>query len=132
MTLRVPFDFAVDPCYEYKNLSDFHRKSSYHTPLNAESCDRELDGWYRFVGAAGTKMPTTSVAPYRCGTVYSGWLHGTHPTVEHGEVHREVCFSTHSEDCKFKTQIAVKNCSSYYIYKLAHLLRCDLRYCGTD
>lgn len=132
MTIRVPFDFAVDPCYEYKNLSDVQRKSSYHTPLYKESCDRELDGWYRFVGAAGTKMPTTYVAPYRCGTVCSGWLHGTHPTVEHGEAFGKVCFSTLSEPCAYKTQILVKNCSSYYIYKLGPPPKCDSRYCGTD
>lgn len=74
MTIRVPFDFAVDPCYEYKNLSDFRRKSSYHTPLYEELCDNGLYGWYRFVGAAGTKMPTTSVAPFRCGTGSSGCM----------------------------------------------------------
>ena len=132
MTIRVPFDFAVDPCYEYKNLSDFQRKNSYHTPPNEESCDRELDGWYRFVGAAGTKMPTTFVAPFRCGTACSGWLHGTHPTVERGEVYREVYFSSSSKDRSCKTQISVKNCSSYYIYKLGQPPRCESRYCGTD
>ena len=132
MTIRVPFDFAVDPCYEYKNLSDFQRKSSYHTPWYKEACDWKLYGWYRFVGAAGTKMPTTSVAPFRCDTAYSGWLHGTHPTVEHGVVYRRVCFSNIISDCDFKTQISVKNCSSYYIYKLHPPPRCGSRYCGTD
>ena len=50
-------------------------------------CDNQLaEGWYRFVGAAGTKMPTTRVPAYRCGTHWSGWLNGSHPTVEDGEV----------------------------------------------
>ncbi|CAH3158306.1 unnamed protein product, partial [Pocillopora meandrina] len=120
----------VDPCYEYKNLSDPQRKSSYPTPLYEASCDKTLDGWYRFVGAAGTKMPTTRVAEKKCGAVYSGWLEGTHPTVEHGEVFRKVCFS-YNLDCRYKIQIYVKNCSSYYIYKL-HRPPCNSRYCGTD
>ena len=132
MTILVSFDFVVDPCYEYKNLSDLQRKSSYETPEYEELCDRELNGWYRFVGAAGTKMPTTDVAAFRCGTKHSGWLDGTHPTLEHGEVSRRVCFSTQKEACSFNNQISVKNCSSYYIYKLGQPLKCDSRYCGTD
>ena len=132
MTILVSFDFAVDPCFEYKNLSDLQRKRSSETPLHKDSCDRELLGWYRFVGAAGTKMPITPVAAHRCGGTWSGWLHGTHPTVEHGAVPKRVCFSTLSEDCKYETQIYVKNCLSYYIYKLHKPPQCESRYCGTD
>ena len=132
MTILVSFDFAVDPCYVYKKLRHFKRKSSYKTGLHEEWCDRQLDGWYRFVGAAGTKMPTTRVPAYRCGTTYSGWLNGAHPTVENGEVLRAVCFSDISTGCRYKTQISVKNCSSYYIYKLYKPSQCPLRYCGTN
>ena len=132
MTILVSFDFAVDPCYEYKNLSHRKRKSNYNTPDHGGGCDKGPDGWYRFAGAAGTKMPTTRVPAYRCSTTYSGWLNGAHPTVEDGEVLREVCFSDNSMGCKHNTQISVKNCSSYYIYKLYGLSRCPSRYCGTD
>ena len=31
-------------------------------------------------------MPTTRVPAFRCGTNWSGWLNGAHPTVEDGEV----------------------------------------------
>ena len=44
-------------------------------------------------------MPTTRVPVYRCGTDWSGWLDGAHPTVEDGEV-RPVCFSDSSTGCK--------------------------------
>ena len=132
MTILVSFDFAVDPCYEYKNLSHPERKSSYNTPNQVERCETELDGWYRFAGAAGTKMPTTRVPRYRCDTTFSGWLNGAHPTVEDGEVRRKVCFSDNSEGCKSDTLISVKNCSSYYIYKLHKPSVCPSRYCGTD
>ena len=126
------FDFSVDPCHEYKNLSDFKRKSSHTTSPQEESCDKELDGWYRFVGAAGTKMSTTKVKPFRCGAAKSGWLYGTHPTVEDGEVRRKVYFSGNTKDSSFTSYISVKNCSSYYVYKLHELKRCNSRYCGTD
>ena len=132
MTILASFDFAVDPCHEYKNLSDLERKSNYKTPLNKGSCDKGFGGWYRFVGAAGTKMATTDVEAFSCGADYSGWLYDTHPTLEDGEVLRKVCFSANSGVCSFDTQISVKNCSSYYIYKLGHPPRCESRYCGTD
>ena len=132
MTILVSFDFAVDPCYEYKNLSDRERKSSYNAHYHVGGCDKGPDGWYRFVGAAGTKMPTTPVPAYSCGTTYSGWLNGAHPTVEDGEVLHQVCFSDRSMGCKHNTQISVKNCSSYHIYKLYGLSQCPSGYCGTD
>ena len=82
-------------------------------------CDDKLpEGWYRFVGAAGTKMPTTRVPAYRCGTIYSGWLHDPHPTVEDGDVFRRVCFTGKGGSCKDTLLTSVKNCGSYYIYKL--------------
>ena len=132
MTILLSFDFAVDPCYEYKNLSDSERKMSYVTPVNGESCDRTLNGWYRFVGAAGIKMPTTRVEAFRCGAAYSGWLYGTHPTVGDGEVSKDVCFTSLLKGCLGKIKISVKNCSSYYIYNLRQPPLCESRYCGTD
>ena len=62
-----------------------NRNRIHKTPLSGPVlCDKELsEGWYRFVGAAGTKMPTTYVPANKCGAAFSGWLHSTHPTVEH-------------------------------------------------
>ena len=96
-------------------------------------CDDLLpEGWYRFVGAAGTKMPTTHVPAYRCGTGLPGWLDGAHPTVEDGEVFRKVCFTRHSDSCRYTKNIFVKNCGSYFIYRLIKPPDCDLRYCSAD
>ena len=131
--LQLLFHFVADPCYHYKNLSDANRKISYHTLYGSELCDKQLSvGWYRFVGASGTKMPTTRVPAYRCGTYWSGWLNAAHPTVEDGEVLRTVCFSDRSTGCKHSQVIIVKNCGSYFIYKLQQPSMCDSRYCGTD
>ena len=124
----------ADPCYNYQNLSDAKRKSSYVTPKDGPSlCDNLLlEGWYRFVGAAGTKMPTTRVSAYRCGTDRSGWLDDAHPTVEDVEVQKNVCFSDRVEGCKVRTSIFVKKCGSYFIYKFFPSPGCNSRYCGTD
>ena len=114
-------------------LNDIKRKSSYETPDGHAKCDNLLpNGWYRFVGAAGTKMPTTRVPAFRCGTDWSGWLDGAHPLVEDGEVRMYVCGSDRSTGCKHRVQISVKNCGSYFIYKLLKAPGCDMRYCGTD
>ena len=130
--LQFSFHFAADPCYHYENLSEADRKINYSTPHGSELCDRKLlEGWYRFVGAAGTKMPTTRVPANSCGTSRSGWLKGAHPTVEDGEVQRTVCFSDRSTGCQQSINIFVKNCGSYFIYKL-HPPNCFSRYCGTD
>ena len=127
------FHFVADPCYHYKNLVGARRKITYKTPEGTELCDSDLPwGWYRFVGAAGTKMPTTRVPAFRCGTNWPGWLDGAHPTVEDGEVQRTVCFSDRFTGCKSLAGISVKNCGSYFIYELKNSPRCNLRYCGTD
>ena len=131
--LQLLFHFVADPCYHYKNLSDANRNISYVTPPGSELCDKQLsEGWYRFVGASGTKMPTTRVPAYRCGTVWSGWLNAAHPTVEDGEVRRTVCFSDRSTGCTYSILTFVKNCGSYFIYKLQRTFICNSRYCGTD
>ena len=127
------FHLAVDPCYQYSNLSEADRKISYATLVGEELCDNLLsEGWYRFVEAAGTKMPTTRVPAYRCGTNWSGWLDGAHPTAEDGKVSRKVCFSDRRTGCQYITTISVKNCGSYFIYELFHSPGCASRYCGTD
>ena len=77
-------------------------------------------------------MPTTRVPAYRCGTDYTGWLDDAHPTVEDGEVYRKVCFSDRVSGCRHTAKISVKNCGSYFIYKLVHPPSCASRYCGTD
>ena len=103
------------------------------TILHREVCDNQLpEGWYRFVGAAGTKMPTTRVTAFRCGAAFSGWLAGFRPTVEDGKVQRKVCFGYKYTGCKYSTKISVKNCGSYFIYKLHPFITCYSRYCGTD
>ena len=127
------FYFLADPCYNYKSLSDADRKSNHQTPQYQEACDNSLpEGWYRFVGAAGTKMPTTRVPAYRCGTNWSGWLMTAHPTLEDGEVLRTVCFSDRSTGCKYSNEISVKNCGSHFIYEFFQPPGCDSRYCSTD
>ncbi|XP_078660004.1 uncharacterized protein LOC144904743 [Branchiostoma floridae x Branchiostoma belcheri] len=75
--------------------------------------------WYRFMGPAGTQMPTQSPATsYRCGTNVPMWMNGAHPTVADGEVSRRAC-GYWSGSCRLSRTIQVKACrAGYYVYKL--------------
>ena len=54
------------------------------------------------------------------------------PTVADGEVPTEVCFTRQEDCCEKSKTIKVKDCGSYFIYKLQKPPRCASRYCSTD
>ena len=122
--------FLVDVCKNYQNLTDAERKYDYET-VNSK-CDDTLNGWYRFQGAAGTKMMTTCPPISRCGGDFPAWLSEDHPTVAEGTVTRKVCIHRFTNCCDKWVSIDVKYCGAYYIYKLKSPKRCDTRYCSTD
>ena len=109
-------------------MNSTNRKNTYTGDTSL--CDDGLtEGWYRFEGGAGTRMPTKLVGMNRCGTAYPGWLNGNHPTVADGVVTRKVCF----HQCDGNSNIIkVKKCTSYFIYRLLPTGGCPRRYCGTD
>ncbi|XP_078348187.1 uncharacterized protein LOC144633234 isoform X3 [Oculina patagonica] len=86
--------------------------------------------WHRFMGAAGTSMPTSCVPKNRCGTHAPGWLTGGHPTEEQGVVTRKVCFHWNSNCCQWSVNIKVRNCGEYNVYQLLKTPVCNLRYCA--
>jgi len=96
----------VDVCHwqNYKNLTDAGRQYDYVT-VN-EKCDN-LNGWYRFQGAAGTKMVTTCPPMDRCNAVFPIWLNGSHPTVAQNIRNQSLVKSFHP---------FVSECFSYYVY----------------
>ena len=117
-------------CHNYQNLTSADRKTSYYTH---STCDDTIGpDWFRFQGAAGTKMATSCPPVNRCESSSPGWLKGGHPTVADGTVTRQVCFHWDSNCCNWSTNIQVRNCGSFYIYYFDGTPGCDLRYCGTD
>ena len=115
----------------YQNLTDGTRKHDYIT-VNSKCDDTLTYGWYRFQGAAGTKMATSCPPMYRCDTTFPAWLNGDHPTMAEGKVIRTGCMRSPGNCCTSSVRILVKNCSSYYIYKLSDPGYCNTRYCSTD
>ena len=107
--LKLSFFFVADPCHHYSNLSEANRNTKPKPmPSGTVFCDKNIpEGWYRFVGTAGTRMPTTRVSAFSCGTHWLGWLDGANPTVEDGEVKRKVCFSDRFSSCKYSVGISV-------------------------
>lgn len=93
-------------------------------------CDNGLSGWYRFGGEAGNQMPESCVEKRRCGTHASGWLNGSHPSVADETVRRKVCFHWGNRCCQWSTEISVRNCGGFFVYKLHRPPACSLRYCG--
>ena len=128
-------NICVSECLHYKSLTNGNRKVS-HGSSRLAPCDKSLPhGWYRFQGNAGTKMPTSCVAPNKCSTHATGWLNGAHPSVEEGKVTKNVCFSWGSNCCRWSINIEVINCGGFFLYHFRGTPPqhpCNLRYCGTD
>ncbi|KAL9961353.1 hypothetical protein ACROYT_G030273 [Oculina patagonica] len=128
---RTNLDIKAVECTSYSSLTNSDRKTTYVTK-GSRLCDRSLNGWYRFQGTAGTRMPTSCTPITRCNTNAPGWLNGGHPTIADGKVTRQVCFHWSSGCCDYTTNIQVRNCGSFYVYYFSGTPTCPLRYCGSD
>ena len=131
-------------CRDYKTLNETSRH--YTKPVNYGSpkCDMtghsntspqwRGEGWYRFTGAAGTKMATKSEVTRdgACVTGASGHLDtNTHPDLLSGQSQdQKVCFYYHGTQCWRSTTVTIQECEGFYIYKLPNTPLCYNRYCG--
>ena len=86
--------------------------SAYQTP------DWAGPAWYRFTGAAGSKIAETPQGNSVCGTHATGYMDGGHPDVSDGEVARTVYFDFNNDDQYKQTDIYIINCWSYFVYYL--------------
>ena len=120
---------AVSECNQYKFLNDSDRRNDFG---RGKKCDRNLkEDWYRFSAEAGTSIATQCIPEaQRCGTDLPGWMDGAHPTVDEGVISRNVCFSGYHKCCYRNVTINVRNCSSFFVYRLKPLSYCNSRYCG--
>ena len=94
--------------------------------------------WYRFEGAAGTRMPTEAPGYQRCGTEAPGWLSTAHPSVGAAPTAGTVCWEYGSNECRWTTAVEVCACSYdggaslTYTYRLPRPAWCGRSaYCAT-
>ncbi|XP_078062394.1 uncharacterized protein LOC144488233 isoform X2 [Mustelus asterias] len=122
----------TDPCKDHTVLDDTWRSTDCKRKeySGKGKCDEQLnEGWYRFKSSGGWKIPETRVAPGHCSTHRSGWLQGSHPTLEQGEGSGTVCFNWDGNPCSWAREIKIKNCSSYFVYELKPTPGCEAAYC---
>ena len=115
-------------CFNHMVIDDDSRRVG--STFTDYRCDSELaEGWYRFINR---KLMNTQCAKYHaCNTDNPGWLEGGYPSVSEGRVTRKVCFGNKSPSscCFYHIFITVRNCGSFYAYKLKPTPACSLRYC---
>ncbi|XP_048577990.1 pancreatic secretory granule membrane major glycoprotein GP2-like [Nematostella vectensis] len=118
---------APSECIDYTVLSEPDRNINY---VNTDDkCDNSLGTkWYRFTGDGGTMLPTYEVPRLRCNSRASGYMNGTHPSLEEGIVSRKVCFREFNDPCR-SINIRVRNCGPFYVYELVSSVTCFARYC---
>ncbi|KAK6466628.1 uromodulin-like [Huso huso] len=125
-------DSCVDPCQQYNVLDEPWR--STHFPVSSSSdpkCDRDLNGWYRFLVNESVRMPEACVPEYSCGTHAPMWINGTHPLETDGIVSRQSCGKWSSSCCYFTTTVHIKACpGNYHVYKFQGTPGCNLAYCA--
>ena len=113
---------------------------------NSGKCDKrdtpQIDGntWFRFVEPAGTKLPIGPNARSKkretpCGTHFTAYLKGSHPTISDGVVSRLRCYVFGKWIDYLCTNIDVAACPNYqqeifYIYKLKQINACHYGYCA--
>lgn len=129
-----PLPLPGPECSGYSSLYDAGRKVG--NPKDGLKCDDQIvEGWYRFVGEAGSRMPESPPPIYSCSTHAPGWLASPHPSVADGAVDATVCYhwvdaKQVSLPCWQQTTIKVRNCGDFYVYNLHPFLSCNTRFCG--
>ena len=132
-TFWLIISLVLDPIcpQNYQVFSSNDRSINYVSNGGTPLCDNFItQGWYRFMGAAGTKMSTSVVPDHHCNTHASSWLTGAHPSVADGIVSRRVCFGWSGNSCYGAMNIRMVNCYSFYLYELSSTPYCSLRFCA--
>ena len=111
---------------DYKLLNDSSRNVEYggndiytdNSLSTSKSPDWNGPGWYRMIEPAGLQLSEKNMIAFRCGTLYPGYLDGTHPIHIGVEKNMTVCFSWIDDPCYYSSQIQVKSCGDFYLYYL--------------
>lgn len=123
-------------CKQHKTLQD---QRMWNKILDVR-CDSDNGGWYRFSATSGSELASQcsvnnesiSRLAQPCGAAFRGWMVDRHPTLIEGRRNSRICFSyPNSCSCEFYSSIAVRNCSSFYVYRFHSPPLCNAKYCGS-
>ncbi len=128
LPLSVPTTFSSDPCYNYTTLDEYWRdiRQSPYQYSGYDDTLVEWSGWYRlYLNGESAQMSEWCVSNTGCGGDTGLSLNGSHPTLEDGEVTREVVgsrswwwWSSNQCGAYTSTSVQVKACpGDYYIYE---------------
>ena len=121
-------------CTSYTVNSDSTRNIATGTP--GSLCDNTLTArWYRFTGAGGTRLATSSVSKDKCTTTNGGSYNGSLPSTTGTTTFGTLCLNNDGYLCYAAWSgsfIAVTNCGSYYVFYLIPITNCNSRYCTTS
>jgi len=131
----------ITECLQYKEMPNGPNSKRVWDQMEDVSCDNDLQGWYRFNQPEGYEMASQCLENQEitdksrfgqpCGANFRGWMVDRHPTVEEGRVQRKICFSYDKRCyCEFYTNIAVRNCGTFYVYRLGSVPTCNAKFCG--
>lgn len=102
------------------------------------SPDWQGPAWYRFMGAAGTRISEGKQPKMRCNTGGTSYILQQHPTKDNEKVDVKICFAYDKEenddieDCRWSVEGKITNCKNFFVYYLPETYFCTSRYCGTD
>ena len=75
--------FTIDPCSEYQLLNDSSRLLTNRKtfPVLSDQ-DTITSDWYRLTSNLHENLmiPTYCTSPFKCQTLSTGWINGSHPT----------------------------------------------------
>lgn len=132
---------GVDLCESAISLTEYWRKVYNDSETDRSTCDTKSminsgRPWFRFSGAAGSRMLNRCVVRKSCGTNIPMWSDDPMP-IEIGEEFEITAKGIFSTLCdKYKRKVLVKKCSGRandYTYKYTDTSTvCDLAFCGMD
>ena len=88
-----------------------------------------------FLPPAGTRIAEEAPGVGYCGTSATGWMQGSHPTSLGETVTRTACFQSEFDGghtCLWSSEIKVRNCGQYFLYRLVDTPHCHLGYCANS
>ncbi|XP_076438412.1 oncoprotein-induced transcript 3 protein-like isoform X2 [Babylonia areolata] len=129
-------NLLTGPCRsgEYRMLNNSWRSTSNVMERSDYDyrCDNNLvEGWYRFfLNGQNAIIPTRCIRSYHCQTAGPIWvdLQGQSMPDSGEEIQARAC-ALSGACCMWYTHITVRNCGSFFVYRVDPLSKCHHAFC---